>query len=91
MSVKKSERECTASAIIAALLLKNPAMNLNIRSKRLPTAPIVVTLYISFSLLLAFIVKLFLDKDMKFRLNSLDLNLIFLIFVELIVLFVLWM
>lgn len=48
MSVMKSERECIASAIMAALLPSIPAMNLKSSSKRLPTLPIRVVLYIFF-------------------------------------------
>jgi hypothetical protein len=49
MSVRKSDKECTASAIIAELWPNVPAMNLKTISATLLALPIRVTLYISFS------------------------------------------
>lgn len=43
MSVMKSDKECTASAIIAAEPPKMPAMNLNTNSTTLTTLPMSVT------------------------------------------------
>ena len=44
MSVMKSDRECTASAIIAELCPTIPAMNLNVSNAMLPALPTNVTL-----------------------------------------------
>ena len=44
MSVRKSESECTASAIIAALFPSMPAMNLNVVNATFPADPTNVTL-----------------------------------------------
>ena len=46
MSVTKSDSECTASAIIAALCPSTAATNLNAISATLPALPTSVTLYI---------------------------------------------
>lgn len=46
-SVRKSDSECAASAIIAELCPTMPAINLNNVSNMLPMLPTSVTLYIS--------------------------------------------
>ena len=50
ISVTKSDKECTASAIIAVLLPSIPPTNLNINKKQFAKLPIIVVLYIVFSL-----------------------------------------
>ena len=52
MSVRKSESECTASAIIAELLPTMPAINLNANKSALQILPQIVTRYISCSLVI---------------------------------------
>ena len=71
MSVMKSDSECTASAIIAALCPMTPAANLKTRSSRFVMLPMMVTLKIFLSRVLMsdpFISKKF-QTSAKYRIN----------------------